>query len=126
MQTEVAKQIETWFHDHDGDGEFARSLRSVPYLLVPPQGPSGSIIYTTKPNLVLNALIRADHTAMPGLAGRYGLPATTDASWLRDLAGSREILFLGDLDPVDLMVFLWLRGRLSSLNLKYMGISDAF
>lgn len=60
------------------------------------------------------------------MIGRYGLPNQDDVHWLSALVGSRGLLFLGDMDPVDLMIFAWLRGHLRRSHIEYLGVSDAF
>jgi len=34
--------------------------------------------------------------------------------------------FLGDMDPVDLMIFAWLRERMAPKMIKHLGVSDAY
>jgi hypothetical protein len=45
---------------------------------------------------------------------------------MRVIIGERQVAFLGDLDPVDIMVFLWLRSRLDPIEVGYLGISDNY
>jgi hypothetical protein len=59
-----------------------------------------------------------------GIMGRYGLPTKVDVEWIRVLAMSRPLLFLGDMDPVDLMVFIWLSVHLDDTGISYLGIGD--
>jgi len=60
------------------------------------------------------------------MIGRYGLPSLDDLAWIRDVVGSRRVLFIGDMDPVDLMVFIWLRTLLPSRRTVYLGVNDKF
>ncbi len=60
------------------------------------------------------------------MAGRFGLPDEADLPWICQLAGTRELLFLGDMDPVDLLVFAWLRAKLHPREIKHLGINDSF
>ncbi|QDU76698.1 hypothetical protein Pan97_37530 [Bremerella volcania] len=53
--------------------------------------------------------------------GRYGLPISTDVAFLRE--SKREVVFVGDADPVDLLVFALLREYLS---IRWLGVSDEF
>jgi hypothetical protein len=53
--------------------------------------------------------------------GRAGLPNEDDAEWLRTLAGDRIVLFMGDADPADLLIFVWLR---SQMPISHVGVSD--
>ena len=61
-----------------------------------------------------------------GLICRSGLPHAKDAGWIRNLLGGRRLVFLGDMDPVDLMVFAWWRASLDSGQVAYLGISDHY
>ena len=124
MSRQLTAQIERWFHAHDGDGEFTRSPREAPYLVVGPTDATDCIIYTTKPVLVCGVLAEADRSSQTAVIGRYGLPRESDLPWLRQLIGNRPLLFLGDLDPVDLMVFAWLRLKASPDSISYLGVSD--
>ena len=58
---------------------------------------------------------------------RHGLPSEADASWLAATAGWRRLLFLGDADPADLLIYAWLRERAclqKNLAIEYCGLSD--
>ena len=80
------------------------------------------MLYTTKPPCVLHALEQGADVASIQVVGRPGLPNEDDARWLQALAADREILFLGDSDPADLLIFAWLR---SQLPMKHVGVSDS-
>jgi len=127
MEHESAKRIEQWFAQHDGDGEFACARRSHPYSVIGPPVDGGQIILTTKPSLVSTAIDSGKaFSAEFGMVGRYGLPDEADLPWICQLAGTRELLFLGDMDPVDLLVFAWLRARLHPREIKHLGVNDGF
>ena len=72
-------------------------------------GPVGRVLFTTKPAIVSTVIEKCDAARDFGMIGRYGLPSVADLPWIRTMVGSRELFFLGDMDPVDLMVFAWLR-----------------
>lgn len=112
-------KITAWFNDHD-DGEFARPSRTHPFKVIGPTPSTQTILYTTKPQCIL---VPEDYETelATGLIGRYGLPNEDDVAWLRVLAENRVVCFVGDADPVDLLVFTWLRSR---INAKYAGVSD--
>ena len=57
-----------------------------------------------------------------GMVGRYGLPNKADLAWIRKVIGKQPLLFLGDMDPVDLMVFVWLRAS-RVRNRLYISVS---
>ena len=116
--------IEAWFAKNDGDGNFTRSPRHFPYTLIGVSGPCGTIVYCSK----LLKYLFLDDRQVPsnvGLLQRYGLPNRNDLGWMRQLVGKRKLLFFGDLDPVDLLVFAWLRRRLRGVWLEHLGINDA-
>jgi len=60
------------------------------------------------------------------MIGRYGLPDDSDLSWIRKLIAHHSLLFLGDMDPVDLLVFAWFRASLHPQDIVHLGINDAF
>jgi hypothetical protein len=78
-------------------------------------------LYTTKPARVLHALEQTTGEAAIQVIGRLGLPNEDDVRWLKHLVGDREVLFLGDSDPADLLIFAWLRWQ---MPVKYGGVSD--
>ena len=112
-------KIAAWFNDHD-DGDFARPSRTHPFKVIGPTPSTQTILYMTKPQCLL---VPEDYETdlATGLIGRYGLPNEDDVAWLRLLVGDRMVCFLGDADPVDLLVFAWLRSR---IDVKYTGVSD--
>lgn len=115
-------RVRNWFVDHDGDGDFAISPQDHPFSVVPPASTSPCILYTTKPRSVL---VPFSHTSLGfpcGFIGRYGLPDDRDLDWLRFTAQGRALIYLGDADPPDLLVFAWLRAHLRVL---YRGLNDS-
>lgn len=112
MQSNTATLIEAWFTEHNQDGEFVWDGRAVPYSIVGPSSHVERMVLTTKPLIVSIAIGKASERV--GMIGRYGLPQVSDLSWIRSIVGQRPLLFLGDMDPVDLMVFAWLRIHLLS------------
>ncbi len=115
---DLSKAIEAHFTAHDNDGDFVSSNPETPYKFWPsPIG--GRLVYSTKPDAA-----RRIFSESFGLIARYGLPSPADADWLRRLAGRPRILFLGDLDPQDLMIFAWLRAHFGPRRIDYFGIGD--
>lgn len=124
MRSDSRRQIRAWFQEHDGDGEFVSGMRACPYSVIGPARGTGCIIFTTKPDVVSAAIDPRDTLGNVAMVGRYGLPDDRDLNWMGTLVGSRTVTFLGDLDPVDLMVFAWLRAALPRKRVVYGGISD--
>jgi hypothetical protein len=112
--------IRRWFLEHE-DGDFVVPPRDHPYSVVPPSSPSQTIIYTTKPRSLLAPLTDRDAASTYGVIGRCGLPSESDVHWLRRVADGFNLLFVGDADPPDLLVFSWLRSRMS---LSFRGLND--
>ncbi len=124
---EATRLIERWFAKHD-DGEFGpgrRVRRWFPYSVVGPTTDGAPIVFTTKPSVVLAAMDQDEVADGPGVIGRYGLPSRTDLAWMGGIIGARALLFLGDMDPVDLMVFALLRTSLSARQVTFVGVNDA-
>ncbi len=124
MRENSADLIQSWFVRHDGDGEFQCGERVFPYTVIGPAG-MDRFIFTTKPRGVLAIIERCGVQDGIGMIGRYGLPAAADLEWIRKIVGRRRLLFLGDMDPVDLLVFAWLAERLGSRRVGYLGVNDA-
>jgi hypothetical protein len=118
--------VEKWFADHDADGEFVCHVRAVPYSVIGPAPVAGSLVFATKPTLVSVAIHVEGSAAGLSLVGRYGLPREADLNWIIPMIGTRELLFLGDMDPPDLMVFAWLRDRLRPKQVRFLGVNDQF
>ena len=126
MVYNCTQQIETCFAECGNDGEFVRHDRAVPYSLIGVRTTSGNLIFTTKP-ATLSALFEACNvTDQLGIVGRYGLPDAGDVRWIRSLARGHSLAFLGDMDPVDLMIFVWLREKLRPIPIAHLGINDEF
>mgnify|MGYP000892086697 CR=1 FL=1 len=117
--------IEAWFSEYGEDGEFVHADRAAPYSVIGPLDSTRWLVFTSKPKIVSEAIENCWAPAQLGMVGRYGLPDETDLNWLRGLIGSCELLFLGDMDPVDLMVYLWLRESLKE-SISHLGVNDAF
>lgn len=126
MGNGLVRLIEAWFLEHDGDGEFLSGIRGLPYSVIGSPGAAGRIVFTTKPQVVAAVMQERDAPAGIGMVGRYGLPNKADLGWIRKVIGHQPLLFLGDMDPVDLMVFAWLRASLRPKDVTYLGINDAF
>lgn len=125
MQSIVAEHIEQWFASHS-DGDFVRSPISAPYSVIFPRSLEGRFVYSTKPAVTSKAINRIVATKYDfGLIGRYGLPTIGDVPWIRQLAGEAPLLFIGDLDPADLMIFAWLRSTLQPSRIRFVGVSDS-
>lgn len=119
------ERIENWFSGEHEQGDFIRHEREWPFNVFGPQQGSECIIYCTKQTVAHRAFQEVQSTFNGGLITRFGLPREEDADWLRELVGERRLLFMGDLDPVDLMVFAWLRERLQPVTTVHHGINDS-
>jgi hypothetical protein len=107
--TNIIERIEAWFVAHE-DGEFVCCHRGQPFQVVGRSQESRCAIYTTKPQLILQLLDGVVNDAVQcGLIGRYGLPNDLGAGSVLSLLYDLDVHFIGDMDPVDLMIFAWLR-----------------
>lgn len=125
MTSELLPRIRTWFAEHEEDGDFPCSPCH-PYEVLRPGADDGRIIFTTKPRSVALAIKANSGCANLGMMGRFGLPDETDLDWIVSAGSRRQLLFLGDMDPVDLLVFAALRAMLPAGNVSYLGISDTY
>lgn len=123
MSRSISTRIEQWFHQH-ADGDFVCEEPRAAYRVQAPANARARVIFSTKPSTIGHAIAASEDSQQIGLIGRYGLPAERDLTWIRALVGTRRLLFLGDLDPADLMIFGWLRSRLRPAQVHFLGISD--
>jgi len=124
MTRDPATLIEEWFLTHNGDGEFYRPDSSTPYTVITPSKLNTQIVFCTKPAIVSRLFDGNSPSDVTGIIGRCGLPYVPDLRWVRRIAGGRRIVFLGDMDPVDLMIFAWLRIHLTHKRIAFLGIGD--
>ncbi len=124
MRNDPAKLIQSWFAKHDREGEFTSNARACPYSVIGPADAAGRVIFTTKPTTVSVIFHRCGIQRGVGMIGRYGLPDDADLAWIRRIVGRRALLFLGDMDPGDLLVFAWLSARLRPRRVTHLGIND--
>lgn len=128
MNVDLSRAIEEWFTKCEGDIEFVRCEQADGYIVSGPSNtPARSVyVYATKPSCVLKAKKNyVDFNAI-GLICRTGLPNIDDMTWIRKVLEQHELMFLGDMDPGDLMVFAWLRAHLDRAQITYLGISDEY
>jgi|GEM_PF-1149559 hypothetical protein len=122
--TNIIERIEAWFVAHE-DGEFVCCHRGQPFQVVGRSQESRCAIYTTKPQLILQLLDGVVNDAVQcGLIGRYGLPNDLGAGSVLSLLYDLDVHFIGDMDPVDLMIFAWLRRKFTATQWHYLGIND--
>jgi hypothetical protein len=120
----VMETIGEWFEHHGDDGEFVRAGRAHPYSVIGPTARTSQVIFCTKPSVMLSSMRAKDLDGEFSMIGRYGLPGPDDCQWIAHITRSRTLTFVGDLDPVDWMVFLWLREGLGRKRVTFGGISD--
>jgi hypothetical protein len=118
----VVRRIEEYFAAHE-DGQFSRPSRELAFTVMGPASRAAKVLYTTKVHAT-DPLFGEDLLLGYGWIARYGLPDASDAAWLRQFTGGRTLLFLGDLDPPDLLVFTWLRYKLRGIKLRHVGVND--
>lgn len=126
VENDVTRMILSWFREHDGDGEFLIGANSTPYIVVGSPSIGRRTIYTTKPAVISSLFNEKEPFVDFGVIGRYGLPNESDLPWMRRLIGAGALMFLGDMDPVDLMIFVWLKASLPDVHIVYLGASDEF
>jgi hypothetical protein len=117
-------RIAAWFAARDGDGEFVRNVDPLPRAIFDVATGARRIIYTTKPRLFAAAIERLDAPSQVGVIGRYGLPTADDLRRISEIAVDAPIVFLGDLDPPDLLIYAWLRGHLHPRKITHAGVND--
>lgn len=128
MKSNHATEIENWFAqcDVNGDLEFVRWPNDSQITVIEPIDTSTALLYATKPAVAALAFNESQCRAQLGLIGRYGLPNETDVNRILHNIGDSKVYFLGDMDPVDLLIFAWLRERLAGVLVEYTGVGDAY
>ncbi len=126
MAKNVTQAIDRWFADRKNDGEFVRNGREYAYTFIPPARRNAPIIYTTKRDAFAAGTAKQRSTGPFGVIGRYGLPDKSDVPSIRRLVADHKLFFLGDLDPQDLLVYVWLRAGLRQKEIQFLGVSDSY
>lgn len=103
------------------DEEFSGGNRGYAYHIIPPLDSSKCVLYMTKFSIYWRVSDEARYVPDFGIIGRYGLPRCDEIWWIHGFVGGRKFFFLGDCDPLDLLIFSVLRER---FNLTYYGISE--
>jgi hypothetical protein len=117
----MTDEIRQWFVEHE-DGEFVVSPLGAAWRVVFPSAVSRTVIYATKYQGIGEVSCQYSNSLSMGLVARYGLPMDEEVQSLRLLVGDRRLLFVGDADPSDLLIFAWLSAR---LDISYRGLSDS-
>ena len=102
------------------DGELTDSSRELPYSVVFPKKSSCKFIYTTK-TYSSGQLFAPPVDWSFGVISRSGLPSDSDIASIAELVRDRQVYFLGDCDPFDLLVFISLR---QYWPMHFLGTSD--
>jgi hypothetical protein len=119
-----AKLIENWFADHNETDDFWRPERAYAYEIIGPTQTSTRVIYCTKKHVTQRIVEEFRASFDCGIISHYGLPLESDINWLLAIVATRELFFLGDMDPTDIMIFGWLRSALQSIKVVHLGIND--
>ena len=115
-------QIRDWFaNQENANGDFYIATSGHPFTVIPPKPNTDTIVYCTKQHCILKLVHELGSNHSFGVILRSGLPSDEDANWLCSEVGSRRLLFLGDADPSDLLIFSWLHER---LPIEYGGLTD--
>jgi hypothetical protein len=106
-------------------GEFVQHGDEAPYADVPANGQMGPLVYCTKRSVLPEASRREPAFVPFDALTKAGLPSESErATLVQRLLAERQVFFLGDLDPPDLLIYAWLRGAAPDANIAYLGIDD--
>src|SRR5262245_40675597 len=123
MIDSCAERIEAWFDNPaNEEGDFFRGWNA--YWLRSPRANTGRVLYLTKQHVLSRIFETATEDLDIGYICFPGLPLRADAAWLTAFVGNRRLIFFGDLDPADVMIFAWLRARLPAANVIHFGLND--
>src|SRR5262245_2080241 len=123
MSNRVVRRIEEWFVDPDNEEDDFLRLRTANWI-VSPTANSVRVIYCTKRHILETIFCESPEPTDVGVICRAGLPCDDDLVWLAALIRGRKLLFLGDMDPADLMIFAWLRARLPTNEVVHVGLNE--
>jgi hypothetical protein len=115
-----AKQLRNRIAQVDG-GELTDTPGARTYSVIFPPAETRVVVYTTKPDALHQLIARSDDPVSVGMVGCYGLPHEDEVSGLAEICRGCTTYFLGDCDPLDLLVFLWVRHY---LRVRFWGVSD--
>lgn len=79
------------------------------------------VIYTTKFFAVERLIANSEIDVETDVLGRYGIPSDQQLESTWSFIGNRQTIFLGDCDPIDLLVYTFLSER---IKIDYFGVSD--
>ena len=103
------------------DGEVTSQDRSFPFAVVPPLDNENTVLYVTKWTAIQRISESSLNSMNCGVVARYGLPKVEDIFWIKEFANDRKLLFLGDCDPFDLLVY---HAISKVFEVEYVGVSD--
>lgn len=128
MYSDLPNSIEDWFIHCGDEIDFVRRGPADAYAVCAPSRNDATLVYVyaTKPSCVLAPKRKYPEFDAIGLISRIGLPNIEDVSWMRDMLGQNKLMFIGDMDPGDLMIFAWLRAHLGHAQVIHLGISDSY
>ena len=119
-------EIRGWF-DSTNDENFNCLPESHPSFKSGDIASASAIVYITKPSCIpylsMFSSEGIDLRCLP-IIGRYGFPSDRDIVLLFDEIPKRTVYFVGDADPVDMMIFLYLQEVLPS-SVLWFGVRDA-
>ncbi len=125
MDFSVSSAIREWFTVHNDDGEFSFADWNASGVFVPPPYGAPKVVYSTKPFIAAHGLTERSQL-QAGIVGAYGLPSDSDMTRLRKIVVGKTLLFLGDMDPVDLLIFAALKSELQDCTVVHLGVCDTF
>jgi hypothetical protein len=120
MAGNISQQIAACFAERSG-AEFGFRLGEHVFGTARSHSLNQGVLYTTKPACVLHALDRLESRPSIDVVGGCGLPSQRDGESLCEWVGNRKTYYLGDCDPVDLLLFAWLR---EFVDVVHLGVGD--
>jgi hypothetical protein len=122
-KTNVAGEIAKWFRARDGE-DFIAPVRADPFCVFGASKRPAISLFSTKPGTLGLCFTTTGIPHWLAIVGRPSLPDDADVEWIRRFIGQSEFRFLGDLDPADLMIYVWLREKFPRIRPKYVGVRD--
>lgn len=116
----MACEIRDYFERTDG-GDFFVAGRNQPFSVLPPRSDTDTVLFFSKTTPYARLCQTLGDELRYAAVARGCLPFEEEVDWMRQFVGERRFLFLGDADPVDLLMFAWLQQR---LPIEHAGLTD--
>lgn len=126
MPPQLRDRIEAWWEDNTDEGDCVLSDGLTPFSVRVPPARAQRVIVTPKPRRVIGMIEKGWLEADSCVVGQYALPTRNEWNFFRPLIEKKPLIFLGDLDVTDILIFHWMKSFPATKHMVYCGINDEF